>query len=214
MEGGNCLICGAGEELAARAVVTFRKSGEQVSARVVEVHTCGPCRARMVRSRDARDLALAEGGPAFRRLRSVDVAGAMLVIAIALAIAAATGWLGGWAWWVAVAYVLAIVPVAIVTRRVLEQMDARKPERWESSPEAATHAALESELRAAWRRFSERMRDEGWETAIALDDETRASIDEQALVDPRTWAPPPDGAPRYVVHRAATIEHHPLDRAP
>ena len=196
-----CIACPSARELLARPLVVFRRTEGAVETRVVTVHTCDACRVKIQRSRDARDFALAPLPETQRRFRSWDVAGAMSVAALGYLIAGAAGWLGSWSLWAAAAVALAIPPVVIVTRRILDAREEGRGERWEGSGEARGFAEIEAALRDGLRALEAELREEGWETTMTVDSEVRSWLDEADLVRRETWAPPADGKPCYVVRR-------------
>lgn len=207
----SCFVCGGSEELSRRPVVLWRRADDGVETQLSAIASCVRCRNRMRRLCDAHGLAMTPTPESYRRYRVWDVGGAMLVLALAYAVAAAAGWVGTWSLYLAIALVLALVPVMVIARRVLDAGDQTRSDRWARSETAAEHASTEAEVRAAWSRFVEPLRDEGWSSSMEVNGEERASIDEGALLDPRTWTPHADGAPRYVVRRGGRADEVRLD---
>ena len=196
-----CIACAETHELLARPVVVFRRNEGAVETRVVSVHTCDGCRVKIQRSRDARDVSTKPTPRAQRRFRSWDVAGAMSIAALGYFVAALAGWLGAWSFWAALAVVLAIPPVVVLTRRALDAREEGRAARWEQSDRALAFAEIEEALRRGLRALDTELRKEGWQTSIEVDGEVLASFDETDLVRREVWAPASGGKPRYIVRR-------------
>lgn len=195
-----------------RAIATWRVADDGVSTRVVSVATCGSCRARLGRLEETRTLRTTPMTGGQRRFRVWDATAATAVLAVGCAVATAAGWMGPWAWWVALGLGLLTVPVHLAARRIVGATENGSEARWAASDEARQRSEEEARMRDAWRRFSDRLHETtGFSTELREGAEVRCSIDEDAIAEPATWADD-GGTVRYVVRRDGAVEVRPLER--